>query len=141
MLANMLRNTIRLPYVAQHLMLANMTKPSDPAPKCPDCGVTLFFGSAHNCKPKRAPRPADRLVPAEPKPRARTGKSEKRHAEISGIVKKALRPERTPEERDAILAELRIRTKRLTPHPDCPVCNARRDRERERMRKKRKVSE
>jgi hypothetical protein len=34
--------------------------------------------------------------------------------------------------------ELRQKIKRLTPHPDCQVCNARRERTKEAMRRRRK---
>ncbi len=115
-----------------------MTTERGPAPKCPDCGIVLFFGPSHNCNPRTSHQQPGAKKVAEPKPKSLpTTKRQKRSAEIGGMAAMAYRPERTPEERDQILGELRKKTKRLTPHPDCEVCNARRERTKASMRKRR----
>lgn len=127
-------------------------------PLCPDCGKNLdLVGRMHKCVPTSQSVPAPAQAPArkkapakkaETKPKAESGarvvkslKQAVKHvrgdetAAISTTVKVAepkTKAERLTKARD-VLATVTLKS-----HPDCEVCNERRRKNRERMKKRRK---
>lgn len=144
-------------------------KPEGPAPRCNVCNRILLFGPAHNCPGKppelsvsvnrvrggkaaaeavkakkasppgtvRSPLPVvkDHLGrPIEPKiKRLVPAKGDvPQHWEVKPISDQELTEK---------IQMARATMKKLTPHPDCPVCAKRREKTAEAMRKKRAKSE
>lgn len=103
------------------------------APRCPDCGIILFFGPSHNCRPRTShQQPSEKRV-ATPKPKSLPTKATRqRSAEIVGAARV-----KDPAARKIALETVIEKLKKLTPHPDCPVCNARREKTKDLMRKRR----